>query len=120
MGSSGEGGGIIIPIIQLIVTIIAIAGMWKTFVKAGKPGWAAIIPIYNIIVLLQIIGKPLWWIILLIIPFVNIVMLIIMNVNLAKVFDRGIGFAIGLIVLPMIFLPILGFGSATYSKPIEA
>jgi hypothetical protein len=88
--------------------------MWKIFSKAGKPGWAAIIPIYNAIVLLEIVDKPLWWIILMFIPIVNFVISIIVTVELAKKFGQSTGFAIGLILLAPIFYPILGFGSAQY------
>ena len=94
-----------------------IAAMWKVFDKAGQPGWAAIIPIYNYIVWLQIIGKPWWWVLLLIIPLVNIVFVIIMYVELAKSFGKGTGFAIGLIFLSIVFFPILGFGDARYIGP---
>ena len=94
--------------------ILTIAGIWKMFAKAGKPGWAAIVPIYNIIVLLEIVGKPVWWIILFLIPFVNIIMGIIVTHEASKAFGRGLGTTIGLIILPFIFYPVLGFGSAQY------
>jgi len=98
----------------LIVAVIVIASLWKVFTKAGKPGWACIIPIYNIIVLLEIAGKPLWWIILFLIPLVNLVVVILTYVSLAQNFGKGVGFALGLVFLPFIFFPILGFGSAQY------
>jgi uncharacterized membrane protein YoaK (UPF0700 family) len=88
--------------------------MWKLFVKAGEPGWASIIPIYNAIVMLKIAGKPLWWFLLYLIPIVNIVIAIIVTVALAKNFGKDVGFAVGLILLPIIFYPILAFGSAQY------
>jgi len=106
--------GLVVGVFALICAVIVIAAMWKLFNKAGKPGWAAIIPIYNIIVLLEIIEKPLWWIVLMFIPFVNFVIAIIVNIELAKKFGKDIVFAIGLILLPIVFLPILGFGSAQY------
>ena len=89
--------------------LIIIISLWKIFVKAGKPGWAAIVPIYNTIVMLEIVGKSLWWIILMFIPFVNIVLSIIVTVELAKKFKKSSGFAVGLILLPFIFYPILAF-----------
>ncbi len=104
-------------IISLIVTIVMIVAAWKIFAKAQKPGWAAIVPIYNTIVLLQIIGRPIWWIILLLIPFVNIVILFIVMIDLAKSYGKGAGFGIGLTLLSPIFLAILGFGSAQYQGP---
>ena len=91
-----------------------IAAMWKVFTKAGKPGWASIIPIYNMVVLLDIAGKPVWWIILFFIPIVNLIFAILTYVGLADRFGKGGGFAVGLILLGIIFFPILGFGGAQY------
>ena len=84
------------------------------FKKAGEPGWAALIPIYNIMVLLKIAGKPMWWVILMLIPFVNIIVLIIAIVGLARNFGKGAGFALGLALLAPIFYPILAWGDAQY------
>jgi hypothetical protein len=103
-----------VGIVYLAIIILMIAAMWKIFTKAGKPGWAAIIPIYNTIVLLEVVGKPIWWFLLMFIPFVNFIILIIVDLELAKKFGQSTGFAIGLILLPVIFYPILGFGSAQY------
>ena len=100
--------------IELVLIVAIIAGVWKTFVKAGKPGWAAIIPIYNVIVLLQIADKPLWWIILFLIPLVNLVMAILVGIAVAQKFGKGTGFGVGLALLGFIFYPILGFGDAQY------
>jgi hypothetical protein len=91
-----------------------IASMWKVYAKAGKPGWAALIPIYNLVVLLQIVRKPLWWIAMFIIPLVNFIFLILLYIELAKAFGKSGGFAAGLIFLAIIFFPILGFGSSQY------
>ncbi len=109
------GGGVIL-IIELVLVIIAIIGLWKLFSKAGKPGWASIVPIYNTIVMIDISGKPLWWIILLFIPIVNIVVSVLIMIGMAKNFGRGAGTVIGLIFLPLIFMLILGFGSAEYNR----
>ena len=106
-------------VVELILLAVVIVGLWKLFEKAGKPGWAAIIPIYNTCMLISIAGKPIWWIVLMFIPFVNLVVAILVMIELAKNFGRGTGTAIGLIFLPMLFLLILGFGSAAY-KPVEA
>ena len=103
---------------SLAFIALMIASLWKVFTKAGQPGWASIIPIYNIIVILQIIGKPWWWIIGMIIPLVNFVVFIMLAVELAKVFGKGIGYAIGLILLPFVFYPMLAFGDATYRRPM--
>lgn len=92
------------------------AGMWKAFVKAGEPGWASFIPILNIITLLKIAGKEdagirwLFWMI----PFVGIYFSIVDTIDFCKAYGRDVGFAIGMILLPYVFWPILGFGSAQY------
>ncbi len=101
-------------IIAALITALLIISQWKIYTKAGKPGWAVLIPIYNTIVLLEIVKKEWWWIFLLLIPVVNIVILIIIYIELAKVFDKPGSFAIGLLLLPCIFFPILGFGRAEY------
>jgi hypothetical protein len=112
--SGGGASVLIVLVVELALFVLLVAGMWKVFTKAGQPGWAAIIPIYNVIVLLQVAGRPIWWIILYLIPFVNIVIAIIVNIDIAKRFGKGVGFAIGLVFLPFIFYPILGFGDAQY------
>lgn len=114
--SSGGGGAIAMlgSLIYLAIIVLVIAGIWKTFSKAGQPGWAAIIPIYNMIVLLQVAQKPIWWIILMFIPLVNVVVWILVAIEVAKQFDKGAGFGLGLAFLGFIFFPILGFGSAQY------
>ena len=101
----------------LALVVLYIAGGWKVFEKAGEAGWKIIIPIYNLYILLKIVGRPGWWLILYLIPIVNIVILIIVWVDLSKSFGHGVGFAIGLIFLPYIFLLILGFGSDRYLGP---
>ncbi len=101
-------------IIYLALIIAVIAGWWMMFEKAGEDGWKAIIPIYNLIVLLKIVGREWWWVLLFLIPFVGLVIWIIVALDLAKAFGRGTGFAIGLIFLAPIFVLILGFGSDTY------
>ncbi len=103
------GGGL-----GLVIGLIMIIAMWKVFSKAGQPGWAAIIPIYNIYVLCKIAGRPGWWLLLMLIPFVNFIIAIIVCIDIAKNFGKGAGFGIGLALLGFIFFPILGFGSATY------
>jgi len=101
-------------IIYLAFIIAVIAGWWMMFEKAGEAGWKSIIPIYNIIVLLKIVGREWWWVLLMLIPFVGFIIWIIVALDLAKVFGRGTGFAIGLIFLTPIFALILGFGSDTF------
>lgn len=104
-------------IISLAVTVFYIAVMWRIYTKAGKPGWAVIIPIYNQLVLLQIVGRPWWWILLYLIPIVDIVIFIIVYNDLSRSFRHGVGFTLGLIFLSLIFFPILAFGGSQYVGP---
>ena len=103
-----------IMVIWLAVLVLMIAAMWKVFDKAGEPGWAAIVPIYNLYVMLKIAGKPGWWLILMLIPFVNLVVGIIMYIAFAQAFGKGAGFGLGLLFLGPIFFPILAWGEARY------
>jgi hypothetical protein len=107
-----SGTGVLI--VELGLVALFVIGAWKVFEKAGQPGWGAIIPIYNVIVLLRITGKPLWWIILFFIPIVNFVVEILVSLELARRFGKGVGFGLGLAFLPFIFYPVLGFGDAQY------
>ena len=99
---------------EIAFIVLMVAALWKIFSKAGQPGWAAIIPIFNTYILCKVAGRPGWWFILLLIPFVNFIIYIILCLDLAKRFGKGGGFGIGLLLLPFIFFPILGFGSAQY------
>ncbi len=95
------------------------AGMWKTFEKAGQPGWAALVPIYNIIVLLEIVNRPLWWAVLLFLPCANIIAGVIIQMDVAKAFGKDALWGIGLAFLGFVFWPMLGFGDARYQRPIR-
>lgn len=121
--ATAEGAAVsgVVTIIYVALIVLSIVAMWKMFAKAGKPGWACIIPIYNTVVLIQIAGKPVWWIILFFIPFVNIVVSIMVLAGVSQKFGRGIGTTLGLIFFPVIFMMILGFGSAEYEsdEPIK-
>src|SRR5437588_11973546 len=101
-------------IFGLLVAVLLIVALWKIFIKAGQPGWACLIPIYNIYILCKIVGRPGWWVILMLIPFVNFIIGIILCIDLAKSFGHGVGFGLGLAFLGIIFFPILGFGSSQY------
>ena len=105
-------------IIIIILAALILIGQWKVFEKAGKPGWASFIPIYSTIVLLEIIGRPTWWLILTFFPIANVIVMAIMMIDLARVFGKDTGFAIGLILLNSVFMPILGFSNARYQGPI--
>jgi hypothetical protein len=113
MENIGMFGGLV----YFAIVVLMIVSMWKIFEKAGEPGWASIIPIYNLIVLLKIVGKPWWWLLLLIIPIVNIIFLIWVYNLLSKSFGQGVGFTLGLIFLGIIFFPMLAFGDYKYVGP---
>jgi hypothetical protein len=106
--------GAIFTLIWLAIVVVVFAGMWKTFTKAGQPGWGVLIPIYNCYLFTQIAGRPGWWVILMFIPLVNFVIAILLCLDIARKFGKGAGFGIGLLFLGFIFYPILGFGDATY------
>jgi len=99
------------------LAIFQIVAMWKVFIKAGQPGWAAIIPIYNIYIMTKIGGKPGIWVLLFFIPFVNFIFLIWLYNMISKSFGNDEGFTVGLVLLGIIFWAILGFGSAKYLGP---
>lgn len=107
-------------VFYLVALFLIIAGMWKTFQKAGKPGWAAIIPFYNIYVMIEIVGKPTIWLLWCLLPCVNFVFGIWLTNLISKSFGKEEGFTVGLILLSFIFWPILGFGSAKYVGPSAA
>ena len=97
--------------------IFLLAAMWRVFAKAGQPGWASIIPIYNIYVMTKIGGKPGYWTLLCLIPGLNIIFSIWLLNMISKSFGKDEGFTAGLIFLGIIFWPVLGFGSAKYLGP---
>ena len=105
-----------IIILPLLLSVFYLACIWIIFAKAGKPGWACIVPIYNIIVFIQIVKKPVWWILLFLIPIVNIVIGIILTHRLSRSFGHDVGFTLGLLFLSFIFLPILAFSGNTYKE----
>lgn len=115
--TQGEPPSPVSMIIGLLIALLIIVAMWKVFTKAGQPGWASIIPIYNLYIWCKIVGRPWWWILLMLIPFVNFIVAIILSIDLAKSFGKGVGFGLGLALLGFIFWPILGFGSAQYQGP---
>lgn len=104
-------------VVILLVAVFAIVCMWKIFSKAGQPGWAAIIPFYNSYVLFDIAWGNGLLFLLLCIPVANFIVMIILYVKLAQAFGYSAGFAVGLIFLPVIFLPILAFGNNSYVGP---
>ncbi|MDB4991835.1 MAG: hypothetical protein JWL75_80 [Parcubacteria group bacterium] len=120
-GAGAAGGALIgiflfIALLAVIIVALILVSTWMVYKKAGRPGWASIIPFYRTAVLLEIVKKPLWWIILLsFVPVVNIILAIILLRRLAQSFGKGRWFTVGLFFLPFIFFPILAFGSSVYN-----
>lgn len=104
--------------LMLVFLLVGIISMFKIFRKAGQPGWAVFIPFYNVYIYFKVIDKPLWWLVGLLLPVLNVITIVAITHSLSKKFGKGIGFTIGLIVLPFIFYPILAFGSATYEGEV--
>jgi hypothetical protein len=127
LATNGGFVGIMV-FVYIAIIVFEVAALWKVFVKAGQPGWAAIIPIYNLYILLKVIGRPAWWLLLfivgIIVPFVGWILLIVISIviaiDLAKSFAKSSGFAVGLFLLTFIFVPILGFGESRYAGPAAA
>jgi hypothetical protein len=114
----GAGISPVVMIIYLAILVLMIASMWKVYSKAGQYGWAAIIPIYNIYVMVKIAGRPGWWTILYFVPLVNIVISIIVSLDVAKAFGKsGVFGFFGLWLFGIIGFPMLAFGSAQYHGP---
>ncbi len=101
-------------IVYLAVMVLVVIGIFKVFIKAGQPGWAAIVPFYNQYVLTQIAGLEIIWFILLFIPVANIVAAFKIMCNVAAKFGKSTGFGVGMTLLPFIFFPVLGFSDAKY------
>lgn len=101
-------------VISLIFAVVSIVALWKIFSKAGEPGWAAIVPLYNAYILFKIAFGNGWFFLLCLVPLVNIVISIMLYFKLSKAFGHGVGFGFGLLFLYPIFLLILAFGSSEY------
>lgn len=114
-------GGAMMMIVYLAIAVVCIMGYWKVFVKAGQPGWAILIPFYNIYVLLKIAGRPGWWLLLCLIPIVNIGIAIVVAIDIAKSFGQSTVFGVVLLfLLSVIGYLILGFGNYRYLGPSRA
>ncbi len=115
-GSLFAMGGVAM-VLLLGIVIVFIAALWRVFSKAGEPGWAALIPLYNTYILLKIGGKPGWWLLLFLVPLVNIVMFFLLSIAVAKAFGRSAAFGVVLLcLLGGIGYLILGFGSSQYQR----
>ena len=101
----------------LSVLLLTAVAMWKIYSKAGEAGWKSLISIYNTFVFQRIVGRPAWWVLLMLVPVVNIVLAMIECADLARVFGKGVGYAVGLVLLGPFYVMAIGFGPATYVGP---
>src|SRR3569833_3826240 len=115
--AGAAGIGIVGSLVWLAFVVYSLVTTWLVYTKAGAPGWASIIPVYNVVKLLQITGHSGWWVLGLCVPFLNLFVAIRLIFNLASVFGKGVGFGFGLLFLSPIFMGILAFGDARYVGP---
>ena len=112
-------GNTLLAATGVAVAVLMLASIWKIFTKAGQVGWKCLVPIYGGVVFMRIVGRPWWWLVLLAIPFVNVVPAIIECFDLARVFGKGVGFGFGLLLLGPVFVMVLAFGDARYVGPVR-
>lgn len=116
--SSAAGAGALFGAAFFGFVLLITAALWRLFAKAGRPGWACLIPIYNVVVLLQIIGRPWWYAGFMVTPPTAAVVTVILVFGTSRSFGKGWPFALGMLLLPFVFLPILAFGGASYVGPM--
>lgn len=112
--------GLLFTVVYFGIIVLMFASLWFIFVKAGEPGWKGIIPIANGFFLMKVIGKEWFWALIFLIPLIGMLFGLYVMYLLAQAFGKGIGFTVGLIFLPFIFLPLLAFGDAQYTDPTSA
>jgi len=121
---NSEAPSLLVSLLPLVIVlplvVLMIVSGWKIFVKAGQPGWACIVPIYNLYIWLKMAGRPGWWLLLYLIPVVSLVIAIIVAIDIGKAFAKSTGFIVLMILLPIIAFPILAFSDAVYTKPAGA
>ncbi|MCK5803897.1 MAG: signal peptidase I [Lentisphaeria bacterium] len=107
MGFTLVAVSVFLAVASALVMLISVA---RVLSKAGQPGWAVIVPVYNVICLLRVARMPLWWLLLFLVPVVSIVPSVLLPLGIARRFGRGGGFAMGLLFVPVGFWPLLAFG----------
>ena len=112
------GIGALIACIALFLGILTLAAMWQTYKKAGKPGWSALVPIYNLYTFVKMAGRPGWVLLLYFIPLVNVMTAIVIHIDVAHAFKKSTAFGVMSFFLPFVGYWILGYGDAKYKKPI--
>ncbi len=121
------GSMMLVSLVVLVLAAFFIVCSWKVYTKAGKPGWAAIVPIYNLVVYFQVAGMSGWWTLSVLAAFIPIVgalfyagVCVYATHRIAKNFGHGVGYTLGLIFLSFIFWPMLAFGSSKYAPVAKA
>ena len=121
---ASSGGSVAYVIFVIALYVVSALGFYGTYQKAGQPGWAAFVPIYNVWILLKIVGRPGWWLalyLLFIVPFFGEIAVFVISVivlyDLSRSFGHGGAFTVGLVLLPWIFSYILWLGPSTYQGP---
>jgi len=106
-----------LSLIYLVLIILIATGIWRMFEKAGKPGWAALVPLYREWNMVQMTGKSLWWFFLLFVPLVNFVIIVRLYIEVARAFGKRGSYALMMVFFPFVAFPTLGFGAARYKDP---
>jgi hypothetical protein len=110
----GSGGNLALTVGFVVLEVI---GLWGVFAKAGRPGWWALVPGFDLFVLVRVVGRPWWLAVLFFVPVADLVAAIVVFYALARSFGKGMAYTVGLLVLGFVFVPVLGFGSAEYLGP---
>lgn len=118
--TSTSSVSVIFGIIALAVCVFLLVCEWKLFKKAGKPGWACIVPFYNLYVLFDIIyGKGVKFLLLLV-PILNVIISVAVSIRTSQVYGKGTGLGVLNLFFPFVVLPILAFGDAEYKGPVDS
>ena len=109
----------VFSLFYIAFAVFMIVSLWKLFTKAGKPGWAAIVPFYNLAVLLEVVGRPIWWLLLIVfVPLLNVWLVVVLYLDLAKSFGKPVSFGVLSVFFPYVTIPILAFGKSQYLGPV--
>lgn len=104
----------------LVLVVLQVVGLWLVFEKAGRSGWQALVPLYNLFVLVDILDRSDWWVLWLLIPVVGFVFWFLLCDDLANAFGYGTAMTLALFLVPVLALPWLGLGSHKFSAPTPA
>lgn len=119
---SSAGAAVAVAIVligSLFFIAIYVVSLWKIFAKMGQAGWSGIVPILNYVIIARLSGKEWWYGLLPLVPCIGFVFAIVLWSDLSTLFGHGGGFTVGLVLLPIVFLPILAFGDSVYQGPPE-